>query len=126
MISLCGTGEPFYDFLHHRPPADRTLAFDIGAQLFRGLTHHRLGHESVTRLGHAMHSGHRLHRLLEGVGMNSDGGYTVLAIKSDCVHGDRRRAGTSMADTDDGAVAVGFDHLPRLRIVFGVDARHLY
>ena len=123
-IPLGGPGEPFDDFLHHRPAADRALAIDIGAQLFRGLAHHRLGHESVTRLGHAVHAGHRLHRLFEGVGVDSDGGHTVFAIESDCVHGDRRRASASMADTDDGAVAVGLDHFPGFGIVLGVDARH--
>src|SRR5262245_64447439 len=58
--------------------------------------------------------------------MDGDGGHTVFAIERDCVHGDRRRASASMADTDDGAIAVGLDHLPSFWIVFSVDARHLY
>src|SRR5262245_8186982 len=82
LIALGRTGKPFDDFLHHRPAADRTLAVYIGSQLLRGLAHHRLGHKSVTRLWHAVHTGDRLHCFLEGVGMDSDGGNTVLAIES--------------------------------------------
>ncbi len=123
-ISLGRPREPFNNFLHYRPAADRALAVDIGPQLFGGFAHHRLGHESVACLRHAVHLGHGLHHFLEGVGMDSDGGHTVLAIESYCVHGDRRRAGASMAGTDDGAVAIRFDHLPSLWIVLGVDARH--
>src|SRR5262249_12117791 len=125
-MSLGRPREPFNDFLHYRLTADWALAFDISPELFCGLAHHRLGHESVTRLGHAVHSGNRLHRLFKGVGMDSDGGHTVLAIESDCVHGDRRRASASMANTDNGSVTVGFDPFPNVWIVLGVGPRHFH
>ncbi len=124
-ISLGGTRESFDDFLHYGPAGERVLAVDIGAQLLGCLAHDRLGNESVARLGHAVHSGDRFHDLLEHMGVERHRGHAVFAIERDCVHGDRRRAGASMADADDGAIAVGFDRLPGFRIVFRVDARHL-
>ena len=68
-------------------------------------------HESITRLG--------IRRMrvtdctaFRRVRVDCDSVHTGFAIESDGVHGDRRRAGASMADTDDRAVAIGLDDLP--------------
>src|SRR5262252_10494225 len=111
-IPFGGTRESFDDFLHHWPTAERIFAVHIGAQLLGGFAHNRLRNESVACLGHAVHLGHRLYDVLEYMRVESHRRYSILAIEVDGVHGDRRRACASMADADNSAISVGFDHLP--------------
>ena len=90
-------------------------AVDVGAELGGRLAHDGLRHEHLPQAGHAVDRRHRSHDPVELVGVHSHGGDAVLAFDRHRVRGDRRRAGASVADTDDGGVPRARDLLPRRR-----------
>ncbi len=116
-------GEAVDDLLHDRPAGDGVAAVDVGAQLGRRLAHDRLGDEHLAQPRHAVDLGHRADDPVELVGVDGHGGDPVLRLERHRVRGDRRRAGTSVADAEDGRVAPRLDLLPRGGVVVQVDVR---
>lgn len=115
-------GKRFDHFHHDRPAGYRIVTIDVCPELGRRLAHDGLRHKNESLVRKAVRKSRLLDGCLEGIGLYRSGGDSVLDFQHQTIAGDRRRAGTSMADGDDRGVAFLFQFPDQRIIVLGVIA----